>query len=83
MKCGKSWEQHITIIDKVRKKLMGLSMMEKNLVTKYFETFQVLDGSFSVRLTIDDVNVIMHLLGSLCVSFWPFVIIIRNQTSLT
>jgi len=83
MRCGKSWEQHITIIDKVRKKLMGLSMMEKNLVTKYFETFQVWDGSFSVRLTIDDVNVIMHSLGSLCVSFWPFVIIIRNQTSLT
>jgi hypothetical protein len=48
---------------------MGLSMMEKILITKYFETFQVLDGSFSVRLTIDDVNVIMHSLGILCVSF--------------
>jgi hypothetical protein len=43
----------MNIIDKVRKKLMGLSMMEKKLVAKYFETFQVLDGSFSVRLTID------------------------------
>jgi hypothetical protein len=31
MRCGKSWEQYITVIDKVRKKLMGLSMMEKNL----------------------------------------------------
>jgi hypothetical protein len=62
---------------------MGLSMMEKNLVPRYCETFQVLDGSFSVRLTIDDVNVIMHSLGSLCVSFWPFVIIIGNQTNLT
>jgi hypothetical protein len=39
MKCGKSWEQHINVINKVRTKLMGLSMMEKNLVTKYFETF--------------------------------------------
>jgi len=57
--------------------------MEKNLVPKYFETFQVLDGSFCVHLTIDNVKVIMHLLGSICVSFWPFVIIIGNQTSLT
>jgi hypothetical protein len=24
MRCGTSWEQHITVIDKVRKKLMGL-----------------------------------------------------------
>jgi len=48
---------------------MGLSMMENNLVPRYFETFQVLDGSFSVCLTIDDVNVIMHSLGSLCISF--------------
>jgi hypothetical protein len=48
---------------------MGLSMMEKKLVPRYFETFQVLDGSFSVHLTIDDVNVIMHSLQSLCVSF--------------
>ncbi len=40
-------------------------------------------GAFSVHLTIDDVNVIMHSLGSLCVSFWPFVIIIGNQTILT
>jgi len=43
----------------------------------------VLDGSFSVHLTIDDVNLIMHSLGSLFLSFWPFVIIIGNQTSLT
>jgi len=74
MRCEKSWEQHINIIDKVRKKLMGLSMMEKKLVAKYFKTFQVLDGSFSVRRTTD---------RKLCVSFWPFVIIIGNQTSLT
>ncbi len=43
----------------------------------------MLDGSFSVHLTIDDVNLIMHSLGSLCILFWPFVIIIGNQTSLT
>jgi hypothetical protein len=55
--------------------------MEKYLVPKYFETFQVLDGFFGVRLTIDNVKVIMHLLGSICVSFWPFVI--NFQTSLT
>jgi hypothetical protein len=83
MRCGKSREEHMIVIDKVRKRLLCLSMMEKNLVTEYFETFQVLDGSFSVCLTINDVNVIMHSLGSLCVSFWPFVIIIGNQTSLT
>ncbi len=41
-------------------------MMEKKLVLKYFETFQVLDGSFCVRLIIDNVKVIMHLLGSMC-----------------
>jgi len=62
---------------------MGLSMIEKKLVTEYFENFEVLDGTFSVHITIDDVNVFMHSLGSLCVSFWPFVIIIGNQTSLT
>jgi len=62
---------------------MGLSIIEKNLVTEYFENFEVLDGTFSVQVTIDDVNVVMHSLGSLCVSFWPFVIIIGNQTSLT
>ncbi len=83
MRCGKTWKQHITVINKVKKKLMGLSMMKKKFVTKYFETFQVLDGSFKVSLTIDDVNVIMHSLWSLCASLWPFVIIIGNQTSLT
>jgi len=68
MRCGKSWEQHINIIDKVRKKLMGLFMMEKNLVTKYFETFQVLDGSFSVHLTIDMKS--MHLTLTFCDHNW-------------
>jgi len=48
---------------------MGLSIIEKNLVTEYFENFEVLDGTFSVQVTIDDVNVVMHSLGSLCVSF--------------
>jgi hypothetical protein len=47
---------------------MGLSMMEKNLVTKYFETFQVLDGSFSLHLTIDRKS--MHLLLTFCDHNW-------------
>jgi len=40
---------------------MGLSMMEKNLVIKYFETFQVLDGSFSLHLTIDRKSMLLIL----------------------
>jgi hypothetical protein len=59
-------------IDKVKYKLMGLSMMEKNLVSEYFEKFEVLD----------DVNVVMHSLGSLCLIL-TFCGIIGNQTSLT
>jgi hypothetical protein len=46
---------------------MGYFVMEKNLIIEYFEIFEVLDGAFSVCLTIDDVNVIMHSLRSLCV----------------
>ncbi len=72
MRCGKSWEQHMNGIDKVKYKLMGLSMMEKNLVSEYFEKFEVLD----------DVNVVMHSLGSLCLIL-TFCGIIGNQTSLT
>jgi len=53
---------------------MGLSMMEKNLVTKYFETFQMLDGSFSLHLTIDRKS--MRLILTFCDHNW-------NQTSLT
>jgi hypothetical protein len=39
MRCGKRWERHTNVINKVQKKLMGLSMMEENLVIEYFENF--------------------------------------------